>query len=709
MVWADPHEGSGWAASPRGAGAWRFGRDIALQFLYSNGLKRLLRGHEQMAKGISTIWLDTKSEYAVQTVFSAADYVGTFCVDKTTNRPLRLPAWEPQMFNGGGQRNHGGMMVVDHSAGSRMNFHECILSGKEARKLAKTFTGAHCHHAVSASATRSPKTAPSTATTTTRRTSPTTTTTTGGNQGFLPDNSSPATTTTTARPTAATATPSTTEAGATNTVETGGSAVEKTTTTEESEAHPYSEGTTKAMGSQENAHSEETVMEPAPAPAPDPAPGPGPDPALAASPTAEHADSEETTTAMEAEEHADSEETTTTTTIDMWYWQHDDSEDDTTTPELGWKDKFKSYFGLALLEERVNDPETEQVELPIHCRDRLSQNETQEHEDYVHSILVAAEDMQFEARKIIDLQGEAAVCDDPQQASSENCKAMARDVITLKVFMDLKGSKQVVEDLQDNMVAREEEVEVASRASQEYWPASGFSGLIDLVFLVAEPISPTPEHFPFSAVRGGDKASVASASLEHVARGYWVLSFQTLIRLATAQLAYPHREKAEALLVSASDILREATYLFDGGGEFHLPRDPRKVGEEGDTKDDVLGDVYDQLEYVSGDMAATLLIRDIQKELIRAAPLARSATFRPELKPKAVSAKEDRGLIREYHPDQNPGREEEVRPVHLGARIGRAESAPGGFASQFSASDRSGSFARFEYCLRMLRLCKDVT
>ena len=117
----------------------------------------------------------------------------------------------------------------------------------------------------------------------------------------------------------------------------------------------------------------------------------------------------------------------------MWYWQHDDSEDDTTTPELGWKDKFKSYFGLALLEERVNDPETEQVELPIHCRDRLSQNETQEHEDYVHSILVAAEDMQFEARKIIDLQGEAAVCDDPQQASSENCKAMARDVITLKV------------------------------------------------------------------------------------------------------------------------------------------------------------------------------------------------------------------------------------------------------------------------------------
>lgn len=211
-------------------------------------------------------------------------------------------------------------------------------------------------------------------------------------------------------------------------------------------------------------------------------------------------------------------------------------------------------------------------------------------------------------------------------------------------------------------------LEVASRASQEYWPASGFSGLIDLVFLVAEPISPTPEHFR-------DKARVASASLEHVARGLDV-AINSIDH--NIQLQYPHREKAEALLVSASDILREATYLFDGG-EFHLPRDPRKVGvhyhdddddfwQEGDTKDDVLGDVYDQLEYVSGDMAATLLIRDIQKELIRADQAGDSFGRRKLLN----------RLIREYHPDQNPGREEEVRPV-------------------------------FEYCLRMLRLCKDVT
>ncbi|CAE7028248.1 unnamed protein product [Symbiodinium sp. CCMP2456] len=441
MVWSDPHEGEGWATSPRGPDFYRFGREIALQFLRSNGLKRLLRGHEQMAKGISTIWLDTRHEYAVQTVFSAADYVGTFCVDKSTNHPLRPPAWDPQMFKAGGQSNLGGMMLIDHSSGFRSDYHEFRLSGKEARKLAKEVTGAHCTRPME----RPPMYAASIATTATRPSSPTAArpmqrppkiapsiaTTTGGHQGFLPDISSSTTRITTTRRTAATATPSTTEAGATNTVETGESA-EKTTTTEETEAHP-SEGTSTAMERQEDADSEETTL----------------------AETVKHADSEETT-AMEPED-ADSEETTTT--MDLWYWPHDDSEDDTDAlppPELGWKDKFKNYFGLALLEERVNDPETEQIELPIHCRERLSQEEAQEHKDYVHSSLLEAEDMEFEARKIIDLQGEATVCEGAEEARSDNCQAMARDVITLKVFMELKGSKRV-----------------ASRASQEYWPASG--------------------------------------------------------------------------------------------------------------------------------------------------------------------------------------------------------------------------------------------
>ena len=43
--------------------------------------------------------------------------------------------------------------------------------------------------------------------------------------------------------------------------------------------------------------------------------------------------------------------------------------------------------------------ETEQIELPIHCRDQLSQDEAQDHEDYVRSSLLAAKDMQFEAAK----------------------------------------------------------------------------------------------------------------------------------------------------------------------------------------------------------------------------------------------------------------------------------------------------------------------
>eukprot|EP00913_Durusdinium_trenchii_P013747 g12907.t1 len=125
--------------------------------------------------------------------------------------------------------------------------------------------------------------------------------------------------------------------------------------------------------------------------------------------------------------------------------------------------------------------------------------------------------------------------------------------------------------------------------------------------------------------------------------------------------------------------------LFDPdlGSDFFLPKDPRAVGAhvhdddedfhtfyfgiEMDRKDDELGSVSDQLEYVSGDMVATLRIRDIQKELMRADHCEESHGRKKLLM----------RLVRENHPDQNPGREEEVRPV-------------------------------FEYCLRMLRLCKDA-
>mmetsp|Transcript_30640 Transcript_30640/g.63954 ORF Transcript_30640/g.63954 Transcript_30640/m.63954 type:complete len:718 (+) Transcript_30640:64-2217(+) len=437
MVWSDPHEGDGWAASPRGASVYRFGMDVALQFLWSNGFWRLLRGHEQMREGISTLWLDRKREYAVQTIFSAADYIGTFCVDKT-NRPLRLPAWDPQMFNGGGQSNLGGMMVVDFSSGKFIDFNSFVLSGKQARQLAKEFTGAHCHYLSRANATashrpesRPVRRPPAQPTPTTKQTSTTaTTTTTRAPTPTTPRTRriSTITTTTTTGQTSTTTTTSTTEA----------ETEESIVTTEETEEHTYSEGTTTAMETEEHTDSEETTM---------------------------------VMEAMESEQHADSEKITTTTTIDepeehfqdadidMWDWRQPDiPEEDTTEEELPWKEKFKRFFGVSLL-QRVNDPETEQIELPIHCRDQLSQDEAQDHEDYVRSSLLAAKDMQFEARKIIDLQGEAAVCEDRQEASSENCKAMSRDVITLKVFTGLKGSKQVLEDLEESIVGREEEIE----------------------------------------------------------------------------------------------------------------------------------------------------------------------------------------------------------------------------------------------------------
>lgn len=69
-----------------------------------------------------------------------------------------------------------------------------------------------------------------------------------------------------------------------------------------------------------------------------------------------------------------------------------------------------------------------------------------------------AESLAFEARKIVDLEGEA-VCATPKEADVENCKAMARDMITLKVFQELHGSQEDLVDVENRIVAREEEVE----------------------------------------------------------------------------------------------------------------------------------------------------------------------------------------------------------------------------------------------------------
>ncbi|CAJ1410422.1 unnamed protein product [Effrenium voratum] len=199
-------------------------------------------------------------------------------------------------------------------------------------------------------------------------------------------------------------------------------------------------------------------------------------------------------------------------------------------------------------------------------------------------------------------------------------------------------------------------LERAQGTGQEYWPCQGLNGLVDLVFSMAEmPSMP-------SALRTWG----AAQSLEHLAEG---LDSAIDAIDHNFQIQYPHRERAEALLVTATETLRDAAVIFDGG-DFFLPRDPRKVGmhfhdDDGDFwEEDDLGDVSDPLEYISGDLAATLRIRNIQKELIR-------DSDGPESRKKLLHR-----LVRENHPDQNPGKEEEVRPA-------------------------------FEYCLRMLRLCKE--
>eukprot|EP00930_Biecheleria_cincta_P070573 TRINITY_DN58207_c0_g1_i1.p1 TRINITY_DN58207_c0_g1~~TRINITY_DN58207_c0_g1_i1.p1 ORF type:complete len:358 (-),score=43.94 TRINITY_DN58207_c0_g1_i1:113-1147(-) len=195
------------------------------------------------------------------------------------------------------------------------------------------------------------------------------------------------------------------------------------------------------------------------------------------------------------------------------------------------------------------------------------------------------------------------------------------------------------------------QLEATSFSSQEYWPAAGCQGLVDLVFSFAEPVP----HF---------RTWGASDSLEHLAIG---LDAALDVIESSGEIQYPWRERAEMLLMSATDTLREARWLFENC-KFNLPRDPRGTihsnhhdydddfwddeDDESEAEEDELGTVNDQLEYSSEDMTATMRIREIQKELIKA-----DRKDGPDGRKKLLSQ-----LIRETHPDQNPGREEQVRP-----------------------------------------------
>eukprot|EP00438_Fugacium_kawagutii_P017373 Skav201553 [mRNA] locus=scaffold1616:296440:297765:+ [translate_table: standard] len=134
MVWADPHEGDGFIASRRDPGLYDFGMDVVKDFLKSNGLRSIFRGHEQVRTGFTVL---KRNGYSVNTVFSAADYVGLFCPDG------RLPPFDREMFFYAGEGNDGAIFLQD-VVGNRVSSGPFLMSGSRARAIAREFTGATC-------------------------------------------------------------------------------------------------------------------------------------------------------------------------------------------------------------------------------------------------------------------------------------------------------------------------------------------------------------------------------------------------------------------------------------------------------------------------------------------------------------------------------------------------------------------------------------
>lgn len=142
MTWSDPGDFSftGFGSNKRGPGIETFGLDVAAKFLESNDLKVLLRGHEQFDKGINMQQTEDKGVY---TVFSAADYVGVFCI-QGNDRPVRAPYFYEEMFRAGGSGNLGAIMITRFEDGQVVHMEASKSTGDENRQLAMDFTGADC-------------------------------------------------------------------------------------------------------------------------------------------------------------------------------------------------------------------------------------------------------------------------------------------------------------------------------------------------------------------------------------------------------------------------------------------------------------------------------------------------------------------------------------------------------------------------------------
>ena len=135
-AWADPHEGDGFIHSHRGGEVYKFGQDKARTFLASNGLNSLFRGHEVVKEGYTQI---ESHGYIVATVFSAADYVGLFCVEG--RMPAQAPNFGREMFSQPGMANDGAFVLVDPATKIAVPVR---MSGEDTRAVAAKFTGGQC-------------------------------------------------------------------------------------------------------------------------------------------------------------------------------------------------------------------------------------------------------------------------------------------------------------------------------------------------------------------------------------------------------------------------------------------------------------------------------------------------------------------------------------------------------------------------------------
>jgi len=68
LVWSDPSECNGWAASLRGSG-FLYGPDVVQNFLHANNLNYICRAHQLCMNGYS--W---NNDHTVLTIFSAPNY-----------------------------------------------------------------------------------------------------------------------------------------------------------------------------------------------------------------------------------------------------------------------------------------------------------------------------------------------------------------------------------------------------------------------------------------------------------------------------------------------------------------------------------------------------------------------------------------------------------------------------------------------------------